>query len=257
MNLGIIQGRLSEPIEGFQECPENWAREFELLVGFKLNHIEWIVTAEKFNTNPLFAENLRNYPISSVCADFMVSEKFSDGDYLKRFLRPTCEAVLRHGIKHLTIPLLEESDVSNSKAREIFASNFAPYVEEFSDITFLIEAELHQDKLKDLLEISPTLGVTYDTGNITSCGFSHENYIKELKDRIKQVHIKDRTINPVETVPPTRGRTDFNLIFKKLKEINFDGPYTLQTAREKTGNELETIQKHATIIRNLYYEEFF
>ena len=31
MKLGIIQGRLSEPKEGFQECPVEWKREFDLL----------------------------------------------------------------------------------------------------------------------------------------------------------------------------------------------------------------------------------
>ena len=31
MNIGIIQGRLSSPEEGFQECPKNWEKEFELL----------------------------------------------------------------------------------------------------------------------------------------------------------------------------------------------------------------------------------
>ena len=37
MNIGIIQGRLSPPIEGFQECPINWKREFNLLSGLGLN----------------------------------------------------------------------------------------------------------------------------------------------------------------------------------------------------------------------------
>ena len=40
MKLGIIQGRLSKPIEGFQDCPENWRNEFELLSDLNLNHIE-------------------------------------------------------------------------------------------------------------------------------------------------------------------------------------------------------------------------
>ena len=252
MKLGIIQGRLSEPEEGFQECPTQWQREFELLVGLKLNHIEWIITSEIFGGNPIFTEDLRCYPISSVCADFMVDEKFHEPDYLKDFLRPTCEAVRRQGIKHLTIPLLEKSDIGEGEKRKKFIETFSPYVREFSDITFLIEAELHQDKLKEVLDINSSLGVTYDTGNITSCGLDHKSYIFQLQDKIKQVHIKDRTINPLATVPPTQGDTDFNSIFKHLKGINFNGPYTLQTAREKRGNEIETIQKHAKIIRQKF-----
>jgi len=29
MKLGIIQGRLSPPVEGFQETPANWKKEFD------------------------------------------------------------------------------------------------------------------------------------------------------------------------------------------------------------------------------------
>ena len=48
MKIGIIQGRLSEPKEGFQECPINWKREFDLLPELGLNHIEWIITSNNF-----------------------------------------------------------------------------------------------------------------------------------------------------------------------------------------------------------------
>ena len=40
MKIGIIQGRLSRPVEGFQECPVDWRREFDLLPEIGLNHIE-------------------------------------------------------------------------------------------------------------------------------------------------------------------------------------------------------------------------
>ena len=44
----------------------------------------------------------------------------------------------------------------------------------------------------------------------------------------------------------------FDLIFKLLKEINFDGLYTLQTARMEDGKELETIKRHKKIIEGIY-----
>ena len=51
MKLGIIQGRLSKPINGhIQEFPkETWENEFKLLNNLGLNHIEWIVTKKSFN----------------------------------------------------------------------------------------------------------------------------------------------------------------------------------------------------------------
>ena len=47
----------------------------------------------------------------------------------------------------------------------------------------------------------------------------------------------------------------FSLIFNKLKSINYDGLYTLQTAREKDGDEVETIKKHKEIIERFYNEK--
>ena len=207
-----------------------------------------------FKNNPIFNDNLKDYPISSVCADFMVDSRFCNHVYLSNRLNRTCEAVIHHGINNITIPLLEKSDVNDERVMDNFIEVFYPYTEKFKNINFLIEAELHQDKLKKILDLNTNIFVTYDTGNITSCGLNHQNYIFELGDKIKQVHIKDRIINPLETVEPTKGDTDFNLIFKCLKKINFDGLYTLQTARMEDGKEIETIKRHKKIIEEIYNE---
>ena len=254
MKVGIIQGRLSKPVEGFQECPINWKREFDLLPELGLNHIEWIITSDNFYNNPIFHKDLSKYPISSVCADFVVNNNFCNPDYLDKFLNITCETIKHHNIKYITIPLLEESDVSRDKIREKFMDVFYPYTKKFNNLNFLIEAELNQKKLKKILELNSNLAVTYDTGNITSCGLNHRDYIFELNTKIKQVHIKDRIVNPLKTVEPTMGDTDFNLIFDCLSKINFGGLYTLQTARGIDGDEINTIKRHKKIIEDLYNE---
>ena len=250
--MGIIQGRLSEPKEGFQECPINWRREFDLLPKLGLNHIEWIITYENFHSNPIFHRDISEYPISSVCADFMVSDRFCDSEYLIKFLEPLCLAVGDNNIKNITIPLLENSNVEKKDIREKFIDVFYPYTETYKNINFLIEAELHQKKLKKILGLNTNLFVTYDTGNITSYKLNHKDYIFELNNKIKQVHIKDRIVNPLETVEPDTGDTDFKLIFRCLKQINYDGLYTLQTARMEDGNEIETIKRHKKIIEGIY-----
>lgn len=255
MKIGIIQGRLSSPDEGFQECPVDWKREFKLLGALDLNHIEWIVTKETYDFNPIHTENLKKYPISSVCVDFMVDENFLDVKYLDNYLKPICEMVIHNNIKCLTIPLLEKSSVVDDNTRDEFIKVIHPYLNDYTDIQFLIESELGVDELKDILSISDDLGITYDTGNITSFGLDHELYIDSFKDDITQVHIKDRVRNPLETVIPGEGDTDFSLIFDKLKSINYDGIYTLQTAREKDGDEVETIKKHKEIIERFYNEK--
>jgi len=255
MNIGIIQGRLSPPIEGFQDCPIDWKKEFNLLGDLNLTHIEWIVTKERFESNPIHDVDISKYPISSVCADFMVSENFTDYKYLSSHLKPICEMVIHNNIEYLTIPLLEESSVVDDNIREEFMLSIFPYLCKYPDIKFLIEAELGIDELKSILPITKNLGITYDTGNITSFGLDHELYIDSFKDDIIQVHIKDRTRNPLETVIPGEGDTNFSLIFNKLKSIDYEGPYTLQTARENDGDEVETIKKHKQIIEGFYNEK--
>jgi hypothetical protein len=252
MKLGIIQGRLSEPKEGFQECPSSWSREFDLLPKLGLSHIEWVITYNNFYNNPIFHTNLKGYPISSVCADFMVNDRFCNSTYLDEYLNIFCDAIECHNIKYITIPLLENSDVNKKDTRYKFIDVFYPYTEKFKNINFLIEAELDQEKLTEILDINDNLFITYDTGNITSCGLDHKDYIFALNSRIKQIHIKDRARYPLKTVEPTKGDTDFDLIFKCLKEVNFDGPYTLQTARGIDGSEISTIKKHRKIIEDIY-----
>ena len=255
MKLGIIQGRLSEPAEGYQDCPANWTREFDLLRELTLNHIEWIVTKENYHSNPIHNSDLKNLPISSVCADFMVDDDFNEIEYLEDYLKPICDLVRKNNIYYLTIPLLEKSSVVDDNTRDEFIAVIYPYLNDYTDINFLIESELGVDELKDILSISDDLGITYDTGNITSFGLNHDLYIDSFRRNIKQVHIKDRVTNPLETVVPGKGDTDFSLIFDKLKSINYDGPYTLQTARENDGDEVETIKKHKQIIEGFYNEK--
>ena len=41
---------------------------------------------------------------------------------------------------------------------------------------------------------------------------------------------------------------------ENVKEINFDGLYTLQTARMEDGKEIDTIKRHKKMIEEIYNE---
>ena len=97
----------------------------------------------------------------------------------------------------------------------------------------------------------PNFFVTYDTGNITSYGIDHADYIDAFYKRINNVHLKDRTYD-AKTVYPNTGDTDFRLIFDKLTSVGYDGRYTLQTARGAAGNEVVTLLQHKNILEGLY-----
>jgi L-ribulose-5-phosphate 3-epimerase len=255
MKLGLIQGRLSPPTEGFQDTPKDWSLEFLKLNELGLEHIEWIITKESFNNNPFFTENLKKFPIFSVCADNLVDENIIDFDFVLPQLEPICLFALKNNVNYVTIPLLEDSSLINISKRNKFKKILGYFIERFPGIKFSIEAEMPFNDLKEILCLSKNIYVTYDTGNMTSCGYNHKEYINEVFDRISNVHLKDRTLSG-QTVPPLRGDTNFYDIFKILNNNNYKGSFTLQTAREKDGMEFSTIKKHSQILRSIYEKCF-
>ena len=247
--IGIIQGRLSPPIEGFQETPKNWKAEFELLKTLGIPHIEWVLTSLD---NPLFKENLKPYPVSSVCADHIITKQIFEKTFLSQALEPVCVAAIKNNIQNITIPLLEESSIEKKARRSELVDGFLPVVDSYPSLNFSIEAELEAQDLLEIVTLRDNIFVTYDTGNITSFGVPHDEYITILKEKIDNVHLKDRTFS-ARTVPPFEGDTDFELIFKTLKNIGYKGRYTLQTAREKDGEETTTVLKHLQLFKERGY----
>jgi hypothetical protein len=254
MNLGIMQGRLSEPVNGhMQEFPPDWHREFQLLKLCGLTHIEWLITKGSINDNPAFDETvlLSEYPISSLCADTLVDSRIVDENYLFDNLTPICESAIRNNIEVITIPLLEDSNMEAYDIRQQFKNLISEYAKKYPNLKFSFECELTIAGLQDILELSDNFYVTYDTGNITSYGIDHSDYVSTFHSRINNVHLKDRTYK-AQTVAPSNGDTNFSLIFEKLSLLGYNGPYTMQTARGKTGNEFETALLHRDILKGIY-----
>lgn len=251
MILGIIQGRLSKPTEGFQECPEEWEDEFRLLDGLCLSHVEWIITSKKFKTNPFFHADISKHKISSVCLDNLVENEIDSFSFLQKNLRPVCDRLRSLKMKNVTIPLLEKSSIENDIKFNNFYSLLKDYSNEYHDINFLLETELSLNKVEKICNVSDNVKITYDTGNTTSYGIEHEDFINVLFDKIENIHLKDRTFS-FETKIPGQGDTDFKKIFFNLKSKKYDKIFTLQTAREVDGKEVETVKSHIKILRELY-----
>jgi hypothetical protein len=249
--LGIIQGRLTKPDEGFQICPTNWQKEFVDLQTLRLTHIEWIITPDRHLDNPFFIEDISNFPVSSVCLDNLVDTRIIEEKFLESNLIPACERIKQLNWKSITIPLLENSSIEENATYDRFLNVFSNIVSVYKDIKFCLETELSLKKLTKLCNISDNVKVTYDTGNTTSYGVSHEDYIDELFSRIEHVHLKDRTFD-AKTKEPGQGDTPFARIFSKLKNKNYENFYTLQTARCTSGEEFNTIERHSKFLRKIY-----
>tara|TARA_R110002020_G_scaffold464493_2_gene685236 strand:- start:10772 stop:11551 length:780 start_codon:yes stop_codon:yes gene_type:complete len=255
MNLGLMQGRLSQPTNGhIQEFPENWEDEFASLEECKLAGVEWLITKGRSLDNPMYISPVTagKYPVMSICLDTLVDKRITDENYLNENLVVLCETLLDcTSIKNITIPLLEESSMCDDKSRKMFCGLIKKIGDTFPDINFSFEAELGMQELLEIVSLCDNFYVTYDTGNITSYGLSHSEYVEFFADKINNVHLKDRTFD-AKTVSPLEGDTDFETIFKSLKGIGYQGPYILQTARSETGKEKQTIMAHKRIFEDLY-----
>ena len=129
-NLAITQGRHLKKINNkIQMFPEkNWIKELKLFKKTKLNYIEWVISADNFDKNPICQINgykiikkyLKKYKIRcrSVDLDFVVKEnplRFSE-KRLNVFLKKIQTIAFNSkqiNIKYLIFPFLERSSPSN------------------------------------------------------------------------------------------------------------------------------------------------
>lgn len=244
-----MQGRLSPPQnDKIQEFPDNWLSEFGKITLLDLNHIEYIITRKSIEKNKLNANGqLKGLKINSICLDTIV-DSFN---LLWENLIIGCTIAQNNNIPFITIPLLEGSNVENDEIRKNTIDTLLQASKLHPDILFSIEAELSIIKLKEIIDSSNNFFVTYDTGNITSHGVSHAEFIKTFAGKINNVHLKDRTFNK-ETVEPGTGDTNFPQIFSILKSHNYNGLFTIQTARGENGKEMETIKRHIKYFKSLW-----
>jgi hypothetical protein len=258
MKLGIIQGRLLNPIDGnIQEFPKkNWEDEFDIIKKLGLSHIEWIITNKSLSEGVLnldvskYSDN-----ISSVTCDNLVNKNIVSHTFLSKQLRPICEWAIKNNIKVISIPLLEDSQISTTNQTHNiynFKKALIPYSLIYPELEFHFEMESSWNITTELVKDCSNFFLIYDTGNITSCGFDHKEWITNNLQFIKNVHLKDRTVNPLKTVEPLTGDTDFTLIFKTLNELKYKEIFTLQLARGKEGDEIKTIKEYIKLFKHLY-----
>lgn len=255
MKLGILQGRLSEPIDGkMQEFPNmTWKDEFLYCKELGLTGIEWIITDGSSESNPFFFDELLEKPILSVCVDTMVNHNFYKKEFMEKKLVPVLEKMSEHRINKIVIPLLEKSNVIDENIRWEFKKNITEISKNYSNISFCFEFECNKEVCWDLINDVDNFFITYDTGNFTSHYgkiVSHSDLIYFFGKKIKNVHFKDRSFFG-ETKPFGLGDTDFNSIIDSLKKINYNDNIILQLSRQDTGKEFEYIKNTINKINDL------
>jgi hypothetical protein len=247
MKLGILQGRLSIPVQGhIQEFPYlTWKQEFDNLDDLGLIGIEWLITPNTNHSNPLFTEVKLPKNILSVCVDTMVNSQFYDKEFMEVNLIPVLNKMTNSNLTKVVIPLLESSSIENSKTRYNFLKNITDISEQYPTIDFCFEFECKKEIIKEIVDLKDNFFITYDTGNFTSTykeKVNHGELISYFNRKIKNIHFKDRTYDG-KTKNFGDGNTNFIEIIDSLKKINYNENIILQLARGEDGDEINYIKE--------------
>ena len=64
----------------------------------------------------------------------------------------------------------------------------------------------------------------------------------------QHIHIKDRLLRGT-TVPLGEGNADLTLCFNLLRNYNYKGNFSMQTARDESGNHVEVMLKYIDMVK--------
>jgi len=272
--FGVMQGRLSKSLTGkIQEFPTStWQEEFKLANSIGLKAIEWTLDFKDFKENPIFTSKNEisdiqsKYQVSvpSITLDCFVEapiHKCNDATGATsspRDLEWVAENLQNSGVDVLVLPIVAE------------AGKFCP--EDLDNLIYVlkaiegsckslnkriaIECEFDLVSMSRLLNEldSRTFGINFDMGNSASLGHDPWDELEVCKDRIFNVHIKDRLLNG-HTVPLGSGSVQFNAVADALASQNYAGNMILQAARMFDQDEVELICTYTDFCRELGWVE--
>jgi sugar phosphate isomerase/epimerase len=97
-------------------------------------------------------------------------------------------------------------------------------------VTLCFEGLLSASEIRGIAERvgSPAFGCYFDLANPARRGLDSPTEIRELRELVRRVHVKDIRVTPGD-VRPGLGRVDFVECARALAEIGYDGWLTLET----------------------------
>jgi hexulose-6-phosphate isomerase len=163
----------------------------------------------------------------------------------------------RIGVKFLNVPFVDNSEITSDTERGQVVhlmSRLLPQAEQLG-MEIALETSLNPEKFRQLLDTinHPLIKVNYDIGNSTALGYDPTEEMDAYGTSIATVHIKDRVLGG-STVPLGQGDSDFATVFSRLADLNYQGPFTLQAARN--GDEKTATNNYLEFVNN-YLNKYF
>jgi hexulose-6-phosphate isomerase len=246
---GILQGRLSAAPAGRpQAFPwATWRQEFADAARLGVGTLEWLVTAERPQHNPIWTtagiEDIRRVAaanrvtVTSVCADFLIplpligvsaDERTTRVGMLEHLTRQ-CPAL---AARVIVLPLLEANAPADERqfAEVMGAIDPVLHLAAGLNISIALESGWTGARLRAALGSvgAPATAVCYDIGNAAAFGLDAAADLRALGTLVAAVHVKDRRRSG-ESVPLGTGDADLEGAFAALSAIGYSGTAVLET----------------------------
>lgn len=272
VEIGFIQGRLSPLVDGkIQAFPwDDWTGEFPMAEELGIGLMEWTLDQERLRENPLLTETGRErieelsrrhgvaiLTLTGDCfmqAPFYKAQDQDDRASLLEDAAAVIEACGRLGVKIIVFPLVDNgslTEASHEKDLSLGLEQLKPRLLE-QTVRIAFESDFEPERLAAwIASLDPVcFGINYDIGNSAALGFDYRRELQAYGDRIINVHVKDR-LRGGGTVPLGSGDADLPGCLKKLKEIGYQGPYILQTARAWNEDHAGVLSRYRDLVQSL------
>jgi L-ribulose-5-phosphate 3-epimerase len=252
IKVGIMQGRLSKPINGkIQSFPKDtWREEFHLAkkIGFDL--IEWVLD-DDLTSNPImdkekFIEIKKikeetDVNINSICCDFFMNNSISkvSRNFKKKNLQIfdflINEACPENNIKIISLPLMKDESLKQEHLMNDYINIFLKYQKNLkkNNLQVSIESDLGPLEFQFFLNKfdNKLINVNYDMGNSAYFKFNVDEEFKNYGDIISNIHVKDCTPEDY-TTELGKGNVNFEKTFSLIRKHNYKNNLILQAARK-------------------------
>jgi sugar phosphate isomerase/epimerase len=193
----------------------------------------------------------------------MNNSEIVNGEFFRKHMFPLAEAVLNQGYDKLSLPLLEHSTLRDKATFTKVRAFIHDLLHRYQNLKISVEVDLsHPEHVLPLID-HERMFLTHDIGNYTatsckdfqggSCWYAHQNFLEAIyyAGKLDCIHLKDKNYAG-QNVPPGKGNSPFRDILKWLSTRDLsDVLFTLQTAREKPGEEIATIENYMK-----YFEDY-
>jgi len=272
--VGIMQGRLSKPINGkIQSFPkDSWENEFYLAkdIGFQL--IEWVL-GESLKDNPIMnkkhfskiqmIKNKTGIDINSICCDYFMKNSLSRNsdsfkeENLEAFYFLIEESCPQNNIKIIDLPLVGKASLKKKQIAEDYKILLLKLEKKIlaNGLVIAIETDLGPNELNNFLKSfnKKAITVNYDMGNSAFWKFNTQQEFLSYGQLISNVHVKDCTPSDY-TVQLGDGNVNFSEVFSLLKKNNYKKDFILQGAR---GNDDVQTAKRQLEFTKKYISKYF